>query len=114
MSVKTIVIDRDFTHFPGGRYKRHGDFSGEQFRDDVLVPALRANDHVVVLLDGTEGYASSFLEEAFGGLIRECHYTLDQLRSQLEVRADDSRYAIYQRLSEQYMREAQAKPVLVA
>ena len=114
MTGHTIIIDRDFTHYPGGRYRRHGDFSGESFRDDLLVPALEANDHVTVVLDGVEGYASSFLEEAFGGLIRERGYSVDQVRRQLSVEANDPRFEIFRRLAEQYIQAARANPALVA
>jgi len=65
---------RDFTTTPGARYRVDGDFSGEEFRDDFLLPAFRtASDTdmiVTVDLDGTHGYATSFLEETFGGLVR--------------------------------------------
>ena len=42
--MKMIYFTKDFTDTPGGRYKRHGDYSGEQFREDILEPALKAND----------------------------------------------------------------------
>ena len=31
-----INICRDFTETPGARYKSEGEFSGEEFRDDLL------------------------------------------------------------------------------
>lgn len=62
----------EFSEFPGPRYERLGPNSGEKFRELVLLPALLAEhqEDVIVNLDGTAGYGSSFLEEAFGGLIR--------------------------------------------
>lgn len=64
----------DFGEFPGPRYRSLGGNSGEEFREDVLLPALRnamaTGAMVIVDLDGVYGYGSSFLEEAFGGLIR--------------------------------------------
>lgn len=62
----------DFSEFPGPRYERLGPHSGEKFRDTVLLPALNSvpAEDISVNLDGTAGYGSSFLEEAFGGLIR--------------------------------------------
>jgi hypothetical protein len=63
----------------GGRHISDGPFSGEQFRDRFLVPALtraaKTSDKVVVILDGTR-YLSSFLDEAFGGLVRVCGFTI--------------------------------------
>jgi hypothetical protein len=32
---------------------------------------LKTDDTITINLDGTEGYPTSFLEEAFGGLARE-------------------------------------------
>lgn len=69
--MKTVKV-RDFTEFPGPRHEHIGPFSGERFREEVLLKAI--NEHgiseVHVDLDGTAGYGSSFLEEAFGGLVR--------------------------------------------
>lgn len=67
---KTINIGRDFSRFPVGRYLRDGDSNGQLFREDHLTPAITNYDEVVIELDDALGYGSSFLEEAFGGLIR--------------------------------------------
>jgi len=66
----TISIADDFTTTPGTRYISDGPFSAEEFRNRVLIPAWESAGQVRVLLDGTEGLAASFLEEAFGGLTR--------------------------------------------
>lgn len=81
--MKMISIARDFTDTPGGRSK--GDFTGVMFREQLLMPALKEHDKVVVDLSGVVGFGSSFLEESFGGLIR-AGYTLADLRQRLEVR----------------------------
>ena len=41
--------------------------------------AIARHEHVLVLLDGTAGYATSFLEEAFGGLVRNLHRRVSSL-----------------------------------
>jgi len=73
--VKTISIAKDFSETPGPRARDEGDFSGDEFLEDLLRPAfVEAKEHGATLtidLDGTEGYATSFLESAFGGLARE-------------------------------------------
>ena len=89
-----IAIAEDFTRFPGGRHRELGKFSGEEFRDDHLIPHLRTKEHVRVLLDGTAGYGSSFLEEAFGGLLR-FGFTLDELKEKLEPVAEDPSFKTY-------------------
>lgn len=70
MPTRIINVARDFSRYPAGRYTTDGPFSGAAFRDGYLLPALRAGDEVSVELDGVRGYGSSFLEEAFGGLVR--------------------------------------------
>lgn len=71
----TINIATDYTKTPGGRFISEGEYSGQDFRERVLKPkflqALENNDQLTVILDGGYGYATSFLEEAFGGLARE-------------------------------------------
>lgn len=68
---KTIDIAKDFSPVPAGRHVSDGDYSGEFFRTSILRPALNNFATVEVILDNTEGFGSSFLEEAFGGLIRD-------------------------------------------
>ena len=67
--MKTIYI-KDFSEFPGPRYRRLGKASGEEFREDVLLPKLNQTSDLIIDLDGVAGYGSSFLEEVFGGCIR--------------------------------------------
>ena len=85
MGNKMIYIAKDYSDTPAGRYVTDGSFSGERFRDEFLYPALQKNDHVDVNLDGALGYGSSFLEEAFGGLIREKGMGLDEIRLKLTI-----------------------------
>jgi len=85
MGNKMIYIAKDYSDTPAGRYVTDGGFSGERFRDEFLYPALQQNDHVDVNLDDALGYGSSFLEEAFGGLIREKGMALDEIRQKLTI-----------------------------
>ncbi|QFS83966.1 STAS-like domain-containing protein [Roseivivax sp. THAF197b] len=66
-----IRVVQDFHPRPAGRYPADGEGNGTTFRERFLLPALRNRTPVVVDLDGAPGYPSSFLEEAFGGLVRE-------------------------------------------
>lgn len=66
MKIITIHFVTEFTDCPGGRHRHQGEFSGEEFRDDLLVPALRNHDRVILDLNGASGFASSFIDEAFG------------------------------------------------
>ena len=73
-STATVVRVADTTSTPGARYRSDGPDSGEEYRESVLQPAFERAVHnsttLLVDLDGTHGYATSFLEEAFGGLAR--------------------------------------------
>ena len=63
----------DFTEYPGPRYKEQGESSGEEFYVKVLnekfYTCYKEDCLLVIYLDGTAGYPSSFLDEAFGELI---------------------------------------------
>lgn len=78
-----LNIVTDFSRTPGVRYKSEGPFSGEEFRTRVLLPkckqALSAKCKLKVVLDGTAGLGTSFLEESFGGLIREDNLNYSEL-----------------------------------
>ena len=70
-----INVAKEFTETPGARYKTQGALSGEECSDNILYPkfieSISNNEKLVVNLDGGYGYGSSFLEEAFGGLVRK-------------------------------------------
>ena len=85
---KIVNIGLDFSRYPAGRRIAHGPFSGERFRNEFLLPHLLAGTKVEVRLDDTAGYGSSFLEEAFGGLVRS-GVSLDQLSLLLDVKSND-------------------------
>ena len=50
--VEKLISVSEFSRFPGGRWKKDGPFSGEEFRDTIVIPALKAakaaGDKVVV------------------------------------------------------------------
>jgi hypothetical protein len=84
---KTIRLAVEFNPFPFGRYPIHGEWNGQRFREEWLVPALRSGADVEVDLDGARGLSPSFLEEAFGGLVRvgfAAKDLLDRLRIKSE------------------------------
>jgi len=67
-------IAKDYTDAPGGRFIDDGEKSGEDFRENVLKPLIQRlvkDEKIHIVFDGAYGYATSFLEEAFGGLARE-------------------------------------------
>lgn len=101
-----VSVAKDFTRFPSGRYKRNGATSGEAFREKFLEDPLRRGEHLTVDLDGTVGYGSSFLEEAFGGVVRSLRLGPDFVLGHLNVRSSDPELETEVR---QYIVEAGAK-----
>lgn len=71
MNALTILRVADWTKTPGGRYRHITAWSGEEYRDKVLIPALDSSDIVEVNLDGVHGYGSGWLSEVFEALIEK-------------------------------------------
>lgn len=86
---RLINVARQFSRSPAGRYREDGPYSGQTFREKFLAPALAGEGKVVVEMDGTRGYGSSFLDEAFGGLRRLGLYPTDVLVNRLIIRTRD-------------------------
>ena len=94
---------------PGFRLIADGPSSGEWFRNDVLAPALRdairGHEKLTVVLDGVAGYGTSFLEEAFGGLVRKGIASKVDLDRYLEISAGPL-FAPYRQLALRYIYDA--------
>lgn len=86
--MRTINIATQFSRYPAGRYTKDGPFSGEHFRDEWLIPALESREEVAIEFDGTRGYGSSFLEEAFGGLVRK-GYSPERIKATFHLHCSD-------------------------
>ena len=116
MDTVTFKIATDFSPTPGPRYKHEGANSGEllrttkffQFFDD----AIKGKKQIIVDLDGTAGYGTSFLEEIFGGLIREHHLDYNEIIKRLTIKTDEEPYLkddIFQ-----YLKDAHEKALVNA
>lgn len=105
--MEKIKICDDFTDTPGGRYISEGEFSGELFRDKILYPKLKeANgDKLIVDFDGCYGFGTSFLEEAFGGLVRK--YNIKGLLNNLIMISNEDESI--PKLIMKYIRDAEGK-----
>jgi len=108
-----IVIATQFSRYPAGRTDHDGPFNGTRFRETVLVPALRTaranGESLQVVLDGARSYGSSFLDEAFGGLVRHEGYSVESLAGLLEIVANSPVYQRYKRMIGKYLVEASAE-----
>ncbi len=107
-----LTITKDFSSTPGPRYIHEGEHSGEKFRKEILFPRLKkvieGNLKLLIDLDGTAGYGTSFLEESFGGLIREEHLTYDLIKTHIEIKSIEEPYLLDD--IEHYLTDAANQP----
>lgn len=102
---KTVFnIAEQFSPFPAGRFDTTSDFNGSAFKA-VVKKLLSEFEVVEFVLDGAEGYPSSFLEEAFGGLVRDGFKPKD-LENRLFFTFKAPRYAVYPALIRRYIKDA--------
>jgi S-methylmethionine-dependent homocysteine/selenocysteine methylase len=90
---KIVFNVLDFTEYPGPRYKAQGDDSGELFYETKLkelfeevlkMSKLKGQIYLLEInLDNTAGYASSFLDEAFGNLAYD--FTAELVKKHLKL-----------------------------
>ncbi|MDG9979552.1 STAS-like domain-containing protein [Ectopseudomonas oleovorans] len=108
--MSTLNIGKDFSLDPAGRYYTDGDGSGEEFREQKLLPALKSlrpgEKLEIILDDGVEGYGSSFLVEGFAGVVKFGHYTQEELLQIIEIKHTDEDFAFYKNKIIEYITEA--------
>jgi hypothetical protein len=86
--MKKLVVSKEFTDSPGGRFVSDGPKSGEEFREKFLEPIIQKGEPTVIDMDGSWGYPTSFLDESFGVLIRK--YGRDKVLSIIHFKSDES------------------------
>jgi hypothetical protein len=102
-----LNIVEEFSNTPGTRDSIESDYPGEEFLNKILLPkfqeAIDKKVKLVVNLDGPAGYATSFLEAAFGGLVR--HYNdIERVKKTIEFIGTDDPFLIED--IHEYMRNA--------
>lgn len=85
-------VAQEFSRFPGGRKKKNGNHSGEEFREDVALPLLARYEYVTFDLSGSAGYGSGFLDEAFGELGKILG--LEEAKRRITILASDDQEAV--------------------
>lgn len=93
-----LIIPKDFSRMPGTQYISEGINSGEKFRDTLLYPmiieSIKNKKKLKVDLDGCCGYACSFLEESFGGLIKVYGLDYKTVMKTLILKSQDEPYLV--------------------
>lgn len=85
--MKTLSIYEKYSEFTGLRHCDISDNSGEDFYHKILnqefKDAFEAKEELTVILDKVDGYASSFLDEAFGNLVYD--FTLENVKKYIII-----------------------------
>lgn len=80
---------KEFTKYPGPRFKRLGKYSGEQFREEVLRPIFENDQEIDIDGTGVLGFGPSFLDEAFSPLAKE--YGLEIFQEKIKLHSDNDK-----------------------
>jgi hypothetical protein len=60
---------KEFSKNPGLRFRHLSEYSGEEFREEVLEKFFQSNTKIIINVDGVESsLGASFLSEAFGNI----------------------------------------------
>jgi hypothetical protein len=106
-SLNQINIASDFSRIPLGRFPDDSPFNGTTFRENWLIPFLKKHQRIQVILDGAEGFGSSFLEEAFGGLVRVHKFSPTELLGRIDLISNEDPTLIDE--IQDYIKEAAIK-----
>ena len=104
MNKVTISIADNFSAYPAD-----GEYNATAFRKEWLLPALTDDARVEVTFDDVVGLAASFLDEAFGGLVRNEGMTKEFLDSHLRLTTTEPELEAYVSLARRYIDEASSK-----
>lgn len=112
--VTQLNVATEFSRYLGGRVYDDGPFSGQEFREKLLRPklleAMETGSKLRVVFDGVAGMPTSFLEEAFGGLLRTTpSLDIERVRAFLLLEAEDPELWPFLKLAEQYMMQQAAR-----
>ena len=85
----TIKIATKWSKSPTGRYLQDGKSNATSFRKEFIHGPLASGERFFIDLDGTDGYGSSFLDEAFAGLIRDKLVAKSDFFNRFEFKSDE-------------------------
>lgn len=105
-----MISVADFSKYPSGRDANDGSFNGQKFRQSVLLPAVNmalSNSQIVcVSLRDVMSFGSSFLEEAFGGLVSDENISKSDLKRLLRIDPGKPSFSRHERAIWKYIQDA--------
>lgn len=110
MEDEILINVADFSKYPSGRDENDGKYNGEKYRKAVLMPAIKealeTGKTVCVSLRGVMSFGSSFLEEAFGGLVTEESISKSSLKKILRIDPGKPSFSRHERAIWNYIQDA--------
>ena len=104
-----INIAREFSPLPLGRFRASGNKTGQAFREDILYPkiceAIKNKEILEVDFKDMVGLGSTFLEESFGGLVREHGMNPDEVLKTIKF-LPGKNLGAYVELTQEHIQEA--------
>ena len=111
MSNYTLNIGKDFSIDPAGRHYTDGPASGEDFRENYLLVRLgklTQEQKLDIVIDGEiEAYGSSFLSEAFAGIVKYGYMDKETLLAKINIVFTNQEFNFYKQRILKYIDEAQ-------
>jgi len=78
---------KEYSPYPGGRFIRLGEFSGEDFREKILRTVFKNNQKIIIDASGVKtSFTPSFLDEAFGQMAKE--YGIEKFNKTIVLKSD--------------------------
>lgn len=82
-------IANDFYKRPSGRYKTDGKYTAEHLRE-IIIDKLKSSDEKLFIdISGLSMFSSPFIDECFGGMIRNNLISKDELLKRIEFISDE-------------------------
>jgi hypothetical protein len=99
---KEFDFAENFTPYPGPRFKDIGDFSGEEFRDNILEKYFQSNLTIILNVDGVLlSFGPSFLSEAFGQIALK--YGYKKFHEIIKVKNDTDKGRFFEKKMNEYV-----------
>lgn len=86
-----INVANDFSLMPSGRHRSDGSYTGDHFYEILIkeIEKVPEDEKIIINFDGVLAAGSSFLEQAFAGLIREKKISKNQFFNKFEIVANE-------------------------
>lgn len=99
-----IYVAEEFSDTLTTIKKNSGNFSAEEFRDNILIPTLQKYEEVVLILTNVKEMSRAFIHEAFSKLTIKGYNHPEDLETKLSIITSNNKWKedIWNSLEENY------------